>query len=328
MTTKEKILDLLKNNANDYISGQELADRLFVTRAGIWKAIKALQKEGYNIEAVTNKGYRLISDTDELTKTGVDNWLKEYGVDFKTLVFDEVDSTNNVVKDMADRGEAGEYVAIAGYQTNGRGRRGRAFFSPKGTGVYFSFLLHPDMAISQATGLTCMAAVAVCKGIKKAFGIDVSIKWVNDIFYEERKICGILTEGFTSIEDGSLSYVVVGIGINVYEPQGGFPKEIKKIAGSVFKYGEKAQDNRNRLAAAVISEFLSFYSNPSLSYIDEYRERSFLIGSYVQINSNNPDLPKEYARVTGIDEECRLLVEYDDGTKKALSNGEVSVVKY
>lgn len=328
MTTKEKVVKLLESRANEFISGQDIAEQLFITRAGIWKTIKSLQAEGYNIEAVTNKGYRLIKDEDSLTKGGVDRFLDEYGTEIKTLVFDEVDSTNTLVKELADNGENGDLVAIAGFQTAGRGRRGRSFFSPKGTGVYFSFLLHPFTDIAKATGLTCMAAVAVCEGVKKALNKETGIKWVNDIFYDEKKVCGILSEAFTSIEDGSLSYVVVGIGINVYEPAGGFPKEIKKIAGALLREGEKGKDVRNKLAAAVISEFMKLYNNPELPYISMYRDRSFLIGNYVMINSNNPDDKKEYALVTGIDDDCHLLVKYDDGRTAALSNGEVSVVKY
>lgn len=328
MTTKDKVKELLESKANEFVSGQDIAEQLFITRAGIWKAIKGLQAEGCNIEAVTNKGYRLIKDEDSLTKNGVDRFLAEYGASIETLVYDEVESTNNLVKEMADAGETKDFVAIAGYQTAGRGRRGRSFFSPKGTGVYFSFLLHPFTDIAKATGLTCMAAVAVCEGVKKALNKDTGIKWVNDIFFEEKKVCGILSEAFTSIEDGSLSYVVVGIGINVYEPAEGFPKEIKKIAGALLKNGEKAKDVRNRLAAAVISEFMKLYNDSEINYIDAYRERSFLIGNYVMINSNNPDDKKEYALVTGIDDECHLLVKYDDGRTAALSNGEVSVVKY
>lgn len=328
MKTKDKVYNLLKENANTFISGEELAGKLFVTRAGVWKAIKTLREEGCNIEAVTNKGYRLALDYDALSKTKIDEYLAAHDTPIETVLLDEIDSTNTYAKECADNGESRDIVYIADYQTGGRGRRGRSFYSPKGTGVYFSFLLHPNTDIAKATGLTCKIAVAACEALKEELGVEVSIKWVNDLFFNDKKVSGILSEAYTSIEDGSLSYVIVGIGVNVYEPSNGYPEEIEKIAGALFKSGEGLEDTRNRIVAATIVKFMDLYKNPQKEYIEAYRNYSFLIGNYVQINPNNPEQKKEYALVTGIDEECRLLVKYDDGRTAALSNGEVSVVKY
>lgn len=328
LKTKDKVLDLLKSKSNSFVSGEEIASELFLTRAAVWKAIKNLREDGHRIEAVTNRGYSLILDYDMLSKEVIDDVLEKNNISIKTVVMDEINSTNTYAKECADNGMEDDCVYIANFQSGGRGRRGRNFFSPKGTGVYFSFLLHPRTDVKKATGLTCKIAVAACKAIEKSLGIKASIKWVNDLYYKERKVSGILSEAYTSIEDGSLSYVIVGIGINVYEPADGYPDEIKNVAGALLGSSEKTDDARNRLVAETISEFMKLYNDPGMGYTDEYRERSFLIGNYVQINPNNPDLKKEYALVTGIDDECRLLVKYDDGREAALSNGEVSVVKY
>ncbi len=328
MKTKERVLALLKENSNTFISGEELASELFLTRAGVWKVIKSLREDGFIIDAVTNKGYRLVLDYDALSKKKIDERVASLGVNIETVVLDEIDSTNTYAKECADNGEERDMVYIADYQSGGRGRRGRSFYSPRGTGVYFSFLLHPRTDISKATGLTCKIAVAACKAIKTALSAEVSIKWVNDLYYNDKKISGILSEAYTSIEDGSLSYVIVGIGINVYEPAEGYPEEISKIAGAIFESSEKTDNARNLLVAETIAEFMKLYNDDGKDYIEEYRKLSFLIGGYVQINPNNPDKKKEYAYVTGIDDECHLLVRYDDGREEALSNGEVSVVKY
>lgn len=326
-STKEKVYNLLKENQNTYISGQEIADKLFITRAGIWKAIKSLREDGYEIEAVNNKGYCLVSDTESISKTHISENIT-FTDDLEIIVCDELDSTNNYAREMASYGYENNCVIITDSQTNGRGRRGRSFFSPKGTGIYMSFLLRPLMDISKATLLTSMTAVAVCRAIKESCDIDPSIKWVNDIFINGKKVSGILTEGFTSIEDGSLSYIIVGIGVNVVEPKDGFPIDIRKIAGSIYK--KSAPENiRNILCANIINCFMNLYTTFDLSFVEEYRNRSNLIGHYVKVNpSDNASSLNGYAYVEGIDDECHLIVKYENGKTETLSNGEVSVVKY
>jgi len=322
-TTKQKVFELLEKNNMNFVSGQEIADTLFITRAGIWKAIKSLREEGYNIEAVTNRGYRLVVEKDVLSKSGIDENKR---ADIETFVFKEVESTNDVARNYALEGKE-ELVVIADYQTKGRGRRGRVFYSPKDSGLYLSFLLRPEVDITKATGYTCMAAVATCNAIKKATGKEVYIKWVNDIFYEDLKIAGILTEGFTSIEDGSLEYMIVGIGINLYTPPGGFPDELKKIAGALIPDGQTENNVRNRLCAALIDEFMNMYTT-NLNFLEQYRELSYLKDKYVKVIPTGKEAVKGYARVISIEDDFSLLVEYENGKKENLSSGEVSVVKY
>ena len=175
-----------------------------------------------------------------------------------------------------------------------------------------------------------MMAEAVCRAIKDVTGKETCIKWVNDIFYDGKKIAGILTEGETSIEDGTLAYVVIGVGINLYMPYEGFPEDIKNTAGALLNTGFDAA-KRNSLYAAIINRFYELYNAHDADvFVEDYKRRSFLIGKYVKImqHSARSRRGRDYAEVIGIDDECRLLVKYEDGTTEALMSGEVSVVRY
>lgn len=330
MSTKERVLDILNKSGSKFVSGQEMADELFVTRAAIWKAIKALEKDGHRLEAVTNRGYRLAERIKLLSKDSILQGLntENYG---SLLVYDSVGSTNDMAKEFATKKYGENAVVIASCQTRGRGRRGRSFFSPDNTGIYMSFLIYPDKKTDLVTGLTCKMAVALCRAIKDITGIETLIKWVNDIYYRDKKIAGILTEGITSIEDGELEYIVVGVGLNLYEPYDGFPAELANKAGALLDENTDSEI-ANRICAALINRFYELIDNSlDTSYIDEYRDRSMLIDKYVKImNYGKEDTSShnDYAYVLGIDDDCHLMVRYDDGKECALSTGEVSVVRY
>ena len=332
MSTKERVLDILKNNTNIFISGQEMADRLFVTRASVWKAIKSIEKDGQKIEAVTNKGYRLIINDVAPSEILIRKELESISSAYKNAdidIYDVLDSTNDKAKEFGL--ELNEKIIIANKQTKGRGRRGRSFYSPEGTGIYLSFLLYPNQSVIKAISLTCMMAECVRRSIKEVTDLDTSIKWVNDIYYNDKKIAGILTEGITSIEDGSLEYVIIGVGINLYMPTEGFPKEIKDIATSLLSSLDDGSI-KNKLIAHIIDNFYKCYKTPSeYPFLEDYKNNSFLIGKYVKILTHSSVMlapSRQYAYVTGIDDECHLLIRYDDGYEESLYSGEVSVVKY
>ncbi len=333
MGIKEQVLLLLENKKGNFFSGQEIADRLLVTRASIWKAVKSLQKEGYAIEAVTNKGYALKRSPDLLSAAYIEQELRLKGVNLKVKVEKMVDSTNNVLKQYIAGGEKEDMVLLAEEQSAGRGRRGRSFYSPQGTGLYMSLLLHPDATAEEGTVLTTLTAVAAAKAVEKVSGEETSIKWVNDVWLRGKKISGILTEGSTSLEDGKLEYVIVGIGINIYEPAGGFPEELKDVAGAVFTSHIQKENMRNRLAAEFINNFMEYYHMlPSANYLEEYRKRCFVIGKKVQIIAPSGEpykaeegLDRTNATVLGIDDACHLQVQYTDGTVEFLSGGEISI---
>lgn len=333
MGVKEQVLLLLENQRESFFSGQEIADRLSVTRASVWKAVKALQKDGYAIEAVTNKGYILKKAPDVLSAAYIEQELAAAGVRLKVKVEKKVDSTNNVLKQYVAEGEKDDMVLLAGEQSAGRGRRGRSFYSPEGTGLYMSLLLHPDVTPKEGTMLTTLTAVAAAKAVENVTDESVQIKWVNDVWMRGKKISGILTEGSASLEEGKLEYVIVGIGINLYEPKGGFPEEIREVAGAVFTTHVQRENLRNRLAAEFIRYFMEYYRTfPARDYLEEYKRRCFVIGKKVRIITpsgapykaeEEPD--RTNATVLGIDDSCHLKVQYEDGTIEFLSSGEISI---
>lgn len=322
MGTKEKILTLFENNKGVYFSGEDIAERLSISRTAVWKAVKTLRNDGYRIDAIQNKGYCLSMETDILSVQGIQKYLKPICAGLELQVFPTLNSTNALVREKAASGQAEGYTVIANTQTNGRGRSGRNFFSPADTGIYMSLLLRPIRYSSQqAVKLTTMAAVAVCEAIEVISEKKAQIKWVNDIFLEGKKVCGILTEASFGIENGFLEYAVLGIGINVFLPTGGFPNEIKDIAGAVFY--ENRNDGKNRLAAEVLNRFMTYYLNPQdTTYVDSYRSRNFVIGKEIQVLC--PDCTKK-AVALDIDEDCRLIVEYEDGKKESLYSGEINI---
>ena len=198
---------------------------------------------------------------------------------------------------------------------------GRSFFSPENTGVYVSLLLKPKIASDDATQITTTAAVAVCEAIELLSDRKAEIKWVNDVFVDGRKVCGILTEGSFGMENGQFEYAVLGTGINVYTPAGGFPEEIRQVAGSVF--ASPVPDAKNHMIAAYLDRFLALYRNlGSAQTSAEYRRRSFVIGKMVTVLAGDRQTP---ARALDVDEKCHLIVEYEGGRRETLSSGEISI---
>lgn len=322
MGTKENLLALLEEQRGSYISGEQIAGSLGISRAAIWKAIKSLRSEGYEIEAVTNRGYRLSEQSDVLSCDAIKSMLSDLCKDLTIEVFESTESTNLLCQNKASEGFGEGYVAIASAQSAGRGRRGRSFYSPPGTGLYLSILLEPrNYPGSAALDLTTMAAVAVCEAIEAVSDKNCDIKWVNDVYIDGKKVCGILSEASFSVEDGGISSVVVGIGINLYRPKGGFPKEIENIACSIFD--KKEGGKRSALAAEVINRFMAYYRNPKgPSHFDEYKRRSMLIDKDVDVILAGAT---KKAHVLGLSDNCGLMVRYDDGSEETLSFGEVSV---
>ena len=319
MTIKQNILNLLLNANGEYISGEQIATSLNVTRAAIWKSIKQLEAEGFSISAIPNKGYAIINSNDVLTEVGIRKYLLNDSI-FTFEVLDSVSSTNVLMHEKTNNNEG--YTIVSKEQTQGVGRLNRSFFSPKNTGVYFSLLLKPDLEASETINITTMAAVAVCKAIEETSNKKPKIKWVNDIYVDGKKVCGILTQGSFSMENSKTEYVILGIGINLYAPEGGFPKEIEGIAGALFS--GKEDNIKNKLVARVLNHFWSMYTTMNQKEIsDLYKKYSFVVGKKIKVLS--PDVPMN-ATVLDINEKCNLIVQFDDGTIDALSSGEISII--
>lgn len=318
MSVKDEVLRVLEQRRGEYVSGAELARILDVSRNAVWKAVQALNAENFGIDGIKNKGYSLPASSDKLTKQGIEKYL-ESGF-FDITVEQSVSSTNTVAKELAHSGEKEGVVIVANEQTGGKGRLGRKFFSPVDCGAYFSILLRPNN-MREPVFLTVIAGLAVAEAISEVSKKDAKIKWVNDVFVDGRKCCGILSEAVADMESGKIEYVVVGIGINVREPKSGFDEEIKDIAGVAC--GGDVQDARNRIVASVLNRFEKYYFNFDKAEIArKYKERSFLIGRRVIVVKNDSE---RNATVSDIDEDCRLCVEYDDKQTEKLSTGEVRI---
>ncbi len=321
-STKDRVLALLEKDQGAYFSGETIADTLGISRTAVWKSVNALRKCGYDIVAVPNRGYCLSSAGDILSKQGIRKYLVPACDNISPEVFDEVASTNTLAKELAAKGAPEGCVIIAASQTGGRGRRGRTFYSPSDTGIYLSMILRPSFASPQETiRLTTVAAVAACEAIEKVSGRKALIKWVNDIFLDGRKAAGILTEASFDLESGVPDFIILGIGFNAYSPEGGFPEDIRDIAGSVFNV--RRDDQKNRLAAEFINCFMSYYRAEGFGeYAGEYRARSLAIGHEVNVISASGIRP---AVAVDVDDECRLLVRYPDGSTEKLYSGEISI---
>ena len=320
MTTKEKLLELLETQNGDYLSGSVIANELGITRAAVWKIIRQLESDGFELEAMTNRGYRLGERNDMLTEAGIRRELGDKASLFTLEVFDTITSTNTVMKERADALPEW-HVIVSASQTAGRGRTGRSFYSPSDSGVYLSVLLHPVLPAAEATRITTAAAVAACRAIEACTDAKPEIKWVNDVFVKGKKVCGILTEGSLNMETGGLDWAVMGIGLNVYEPKEGFPDDIRQIAGPI------ADTRRKNLRNALVASFLVSFHEICIDltradFAEEYRKRSFLLGQDILVLKSDGAVP---AVALDVDDECRLVVQYENGNREALSSGEVSV---
>lgn len=321
MTVKSRLLEALEQQKGKVLSGEKLAEELNCTRAAVWKAVKSLREEGYRIEAGPNKGYMLVKECHHLSQEAIRPFL--FTPDVYMEVCQQVDSTNRKAKEAAVTGKAGHgSFVLAATQSAGRGRRGRHFYSPEGAGLYLSVILEPEGNLQENLLLTAEAAVAVYKAVREVTGIELDIKWVNDLYYHDRKVCGILTEAITDFESGNIEFAVVGIGLNLYEQSGGYPEELRDIAGALYPDEEAAAAvDRNHLAASIINHLLE--ETRELRLPKEYMERNIVPGRTVEIK-NGDSIRK--ARALAICSDGRLKVREEDETESLLSYGEVSII--
>lgn len=318
---KTEILRFLKE-AQDYLSGQELCEQLGVSRTAVWKVIRQLQEEGYEIEAVRNRGYRLAESGDVFTEAELESVISTRVAGRNLVFLDMVDSTNTRAKQLAEAGAPDGTLVVAKTQSSAKGRRGRSWMAPSGTGVWFSLLLRPKIAPEHASMLTLVAAMAVEKGIRDLAGIEGRIKWPNDIVIEGKKVCGILTEMSASLDD--VNHVVVGIGINTNIRE--FPEELRDKATSLFLVSGQVV-RRAALLNAVLLAWEEYYGKylqtEDMSLLAAgYNARLAGLGGMVRVLA-----PKqEYTGISrGINHKGELLVEREDGTVTEVMSGEVSV---
>lgn len=322
MDVKQKVLFYLEKNKGESVSGAKIAREIGVSRTAVWKAIKSLEKSGYNICASTNKGYCLEKNNDKLSKQSITPYLNDNLKNIDMQVFDTIDSTNTYAKKLAQNGAKPFTVIISEEQTKGKGRRGRSFYSPHSSGIYMSIILRPKMSAKQALLITTSTAVAVSKAIETVCNVKTQIKWVNDIYCGGKKLCGILTEASIDFETGGLEYAIVGIGINVTTNKSDFPEEISDIATSIFPNGN-THTERSHIIAEVLNN-LSLYveSLGDKSILEEYKKRSFLLGKDIYVLQGDEKIP---ATAIDLSDNAELIVKFSDGTIKTLNAGEVSI---
>ncbi len=324
MSIREKLLEIFKSKAGVPVTGEDLATKLNVTRSAVWKNVIALREAGFDIRSEGNRGYIFSPENDVFTTESVRKDLGD-GTDalglFVTVV-DESESTNKEMKAAAKDGAPEGTCLIAKKQTAGKGRLGRKFFSPK-RGIYLSFILKPRLSMQDSMMLTTIAAVAVRDAIEEVCGVDTGIKWVNDVYIGNKKVAGILTEATADIETQTLNFGVVGIGINVTDPEGGWPEELKEIAGSI--YGEKMASPgvMSKLSAAVIKNYFEYYRKlPERTFMESYAKNQILTGKDIYVIKPESSIK---ATALGVDREGRLMVRYEDGREETIFTGEVSV---
>lgn len=323
MAVKNDVYEILLTHINQYVSGASIAQDLNVSRNAVWKAILQLKKEGCMIEAVPNKGYLLTKIPDDLRESDVRRHLNPQIQNIPIQILSTTDSTNTDAKKAALNGAQNHSVFLAKEQTAGKGRLGRRFFSPK-SGIYVSVIFQPQNPLSEPGLVTTATAVAVCRAIEEAVHIKTSIKWVNDIFFNQKKVCGILCEAITDMESGQISRVITGIGINFMHPENGYPEELKDIAGALFS--TQATCTRSKLTAILLNHLIPTIDqlNPN-DFIPEYKKRMFLLGQTIEYQQNGQT---QTAKAMDIDVQGGLVVKTEDNKLVTLKTGEVSIKKH
>ena len=317
MSLKSEILKELEANRDTDLSGQMLAEKLGVSRNAVWKAVNALKDVGYTILSGQNKGYRLAENNDLISAEGIKNHLSEKNKKLAIYIYKEIDSTNNEAKRLIAGGLAVNALIAAEAQTAGRGRFGRQFYSPEQSGIYMTVVVNPQFNINDAVLITSAASVAVVRAIEKLTDKKPQIKWVNDVYLDDKKICGILTEATTSFETGTVQSIIIGIGINISTAD--FPIELRDVATALHPDGI----TRNKLIAAVADNLLELTENlTDRSFLDDYRSHSLVIGKQIDYYKNSE---KFNAYVVAIDETGGLVIRNADGSEETLRSGEISV---
>ena len=272
MSSKDKVLELLEKNKNTYISGEAIASSLGISRNAIWKAINELRKQGYVIEAVNKKGYRLGERNDIISAQGILSYMDKAPNDSLIHIYDTLDSTNKTAKEMAMEGIYHGSLIIARSQTIGKGRGTHSFYSPEG-GIYMSVILSPEMLPTlEPDVITAYTGITVSDSIESLTGLSPKIKPINDLFIDGRKVCGILTESGIEFDSGTVQWIVIGIGINFDSDISQFPEDLQSIVGSLFKNGQ-APISKNQLIAEIYNHLLDWSQVNKEQILKKFNER-------------------------------------------------------
>jgi BirA family transcriptional regulator, biotin operon repressor / biotin---[acetyl-CoA-carboxylase] ligase len=318
---KEALLHMLSENEGEFVSGQQISEDLNCSRTAIWKHISELRKSGYSIEAVQKRGYRLLTSPDLVTAEEVSLYTGEGTFGKKITYKTSVKSTQEIAHSLAREGAAEGSIVLADEQTGGRGRLGRAWQSPSGTGIWMSLILRPEIPLQKAPQLTLLIAVAASRAIEKVTGIEAAIKWPNDLLIKGKKVAGILTE--LQAEADSIHSVIVGIGMNVNQEKNHFNEEISEIATSLAIEGGKTF-KRAELVGTILKEIENMYK----SYLDKgfavikllWEARAYSLGKRITARSVTGSITG-YAK--GITDEGVLLLEDDNGKIHSIYSADI-----
>lgn len=323
--SKQKILQVLEQQKGSYVSGEELAGMLGLSRAAVWKSIRSLKEEGYHINSKTGSGYYLDESTDALLESKIRANLHTQRLGSPLTIYKTVDSTNIQLRTAAYDGAPEGAVLIADEQTAGKGRLGRSFYSPKHNGIYMSVLLRPELPFDKIHFLTMLSAVCVVEAIQTVTGLVPQIKWVNDILLDGKKLCGILSEATVEGESGKLNFVVVGIGVNIGSTRQ-FPALQGNVPGALGDFSS-AEFSRCTLIAEILNNLEKYYypyieTQDNSAFLYKYKECLCLLGKPVTVIQGSKTYP---ATAVDLTPEGGLLVRTESGEFTELTSGEVSI---
>lgn len=317
---KDQVLGFLKEK-KAYCSGEEISQKLGVTRAAVWKAIKKLQADGYEIQSSTKKGYYLLQAPNIITPSEIKENLETKLLGQHVYYEEEMDSTNNVAKKLAREDAVEGTLVVTDKQTSGKGRLGRVWESPAGTGIWMSLILRPNILPQFASQLTLVAGLNMCEAIEEVTGLKAMVKWPNDVVIEGKKICGILTE--MSAEMEGINYIVVGIGVNVNMKA--FPESLPYASSLALQGGKEY--SRKQIIKVFLEKFEKDYNEykqkTDLESIKQrYEEHCITLHKKVKLIKKSEEV---VAEAIGINKEGALHVKYEDGTIEDVLSGEISV---
>lgn len=320
--SQQRVCAALQAAEGAYLSGEELSRSIGITRAAVWKAVEALRRQGYDIEARTGRGYRLRQSPDLLRRETVEAYLSAPRADWEVL--ESVDSTNSACRRLALEGAEDGTVVMADCQTAGRGRRNRSFQSPAGKGLFLSILWRPGCTPDKLLPLTALSAVAVYRAVERVCSVNLRIKWPNDLVLHGKKLGGILTEMALEGESGLVSHAVVGIGLNVHHLPSDFEGQVRDIATSLDMELD-GRVCRGKLAAALLEE-LDYLRGEVLfapeKWLEPYRAACLNIGQTVQLIRGET---RERVEAVAVDGQFGLVVRHENGELETVRSGEVSV---
>ncbi len=315
---KDEVLKIFLKNEGEVVTGGYIAKQLSVSRNTVWKAVNLLKNEGYNIESIKNVGYKLKNDNDLINEALIREKLKTKILGKEIKIFKTIDSTNTYLKE--NTFESGT-VAVSNHQSKGKGRRGKQFISSENKGIYLSFIIDANIDINKISLVTICVGVAVVRALKEVCGFDASLKWINDIFYNRKKLGGILTEATLLLEEQKVDKLIIGIGLNTNSVD----EEIKEIATAISDI-VKCENYKNELIAEILNNFEQIYFNNLIEHLmedvlKEYKEKLFFLNEEINVVGKETFTAIAY----DINSKGELLIKDEKGNTQCLNSGEISI---